>query len=97
MAAPAPGPRPLVREDLERARDTAFRRVPARRIRGERDALAFVDEVGVCSTFYRFPEVLSDHPHLEQASRIRIRDTAQAVRLALWDEKAGRLVPFEAG
>jgi hypothetical protein len=41
---------------LEAARDRAFRRVPARRVRGERDALAFVNAVGLCSTFYRFPE-----------------------------------------
>jgi hypothetical protein len=45
--------------DLERARDRAFRRVAARRVRGERDALAFVEEVGLCSTFYRFPEGLA--------------------------------------
>jgi hypothetical protein len=44
------------RAALERARDWAFRRVPARRVRGERAALAFVEEVGLCSTFYRFPE-----------------------------------------
>ena len=30
-----------------------------RRIKGERDALAFVETVGVCSTFYRFPEGLA--------------------------------------
>ena len=31
----------------------------ARRVRGERDALAFVEEVGLCSTFYRFPDGLA--------------------------------------
>ncbi len=41
---------------LERLRDRRFRRVPRRRIRSERDALAFIREVGFCSTFYRFPE-----------------------------------------
>ncbi len=41
---------------LERLRDRAFRRLPARRVRSERAAGAFVDEVGLCSTFYRFPE-----------------------------------------
>jgi len=41
---------------LHRLRDRRFRRLPARRVRGERDALAFVREVGFCSTFYRFPE-----------------------------------------
>jgi hypothetical protein len=30
--------------------------VPALRVRGERSALAFVEAVGFCSTFYRFPE-----------------------------------------
>jgi hypothetical protein len=46
----------LTREGLERWRDAAFRRVPGRRVRTERDALAFVEAVGLCSTFYRFPE-----------------------------------------
>jgi hypothetical protein len=54
-----PAARPLRREDVEHARERAFRRVAARRIRGERDALAFVNEVGICSTFYRFPEGLA--------------------------------------
>lgn len=44
---------------LERLRDHAFRRLPALRIRGERAALAFVESVGLCSTFYRFPEGLA--------------------------------------
>lgn len=44
---------------LERVRDRAFRRVPGRRVRGERAGLAFVEEVGLCSTFYRFPEGLA--------------------------------------
>jgi hypothetical protein len=43
-------------DSLTRLRDRRFRRLPGRRIRGERDALAFVREVGFCSTFYRFPE-----------------------------------------
>jgi hypothetical protein len=55
----APPPVAPSRDDLERARDRAFRRVPARRVRDERDALAFVDEVGLCSTFYRFPDGLA--------------------------------------
>ena len=41
---------------LHRLRDHRFRRLPAHRVHGERDALAFVREVGFCSTFYRFPE-----------------------------------------
>lgn len=41
---------------LERLRDRRFRRTPALRVRGERSALAFVEDVGVCSTFARVPE-----------------------------------------
>jgi len=59
MTEPAARPKTLARVDLERSRDRAFRRVPTRRIRSERDALAFVNEVGICSTFYRFPEGLA--------------------------------------
>ncbi|HEY7253105.1 MAG TPA: crosslink repair DNA glycosylase YcaQ family protein [Methylomirabilota bacterium] len=35
-----------------------FRHVPSRRVRSPRSALDFVNAVGVCSTFYRFPEGL---------------------------------------
>jgi hypothetical protein len=41
---------------LERLRARAFRRVPSRRVRSEGAALGFVEDVGFCSTFYRFPE-----------------------------------------
>ena len=41
---------------LEAKRARSFRQLPARRIRSERAAVAFGDAVGVCSTFYRFPE-----------------------------------------
>jgi hypothetical protein len=41
---------------LERRRDRRFRRAPALRVRDERQALAFVHDVGFCSTFYCFPE-----------------------------------------
>ncbi len=41
---------------LERLRDARLRRRPGRRVRSARSALAFVEEVGFCSTFYRFPE-----------------------------------------
>jgi hypothetical protein len=41
---------------LGRLRDRRFRRLPAHRVQGERGALAFVRDVGFCSTFYRFPE-----------------------------------------
>jgi hypothetical protein len=41
---------------LHRLRDRKFRRLAERRVQGERAALAFVRDVGFCSTFYRFPE-----------------------------------------
>jgi len=41
---------------LQRLRDRRFRRHPRLRVRSERSALAFVDDVGLCSTFYCFPE-----------------------------------------
>ena len=41
---------------LEALRDQRFRRAPALRVRNERQALAFVDDVGFCSTFYCFHE-----------------------------------------
>lgn len=48
----------LTREALERLRDKTFRRIPRLRVRGERSALAFIDEVGFCSTFHRLREPL---------------------------------------
>lgn len=41
---------------LENRRAHAFRQRPSRRVRSVRAALAFLDAVGFCSTFYRFPE-----------------------------------------
>jgi hypothetical protein len=41
---------------LEARRDRRFRRTTALRVRSERQALGFVDDVGFCSTFYCFPE-----------------------------------------
>jgi hypothetical protein len=46
----------LTADSLHRLREHRFRRLPTRRVHGERDALAFVRDVGFCSTFYRFPE-----------------------------------------
>jgi hypothetical protein len=43
-------------QSLQRMRDRRFRRVPQRRVGGAPAALAFVREVGFCSTFYRFPD-----------------------------------------
>jgi hypothetical protein len=37
-------------------RERHFRQRPALRVRGPRSAVAFVADVGFCSTFYRFPE-----------------------------------------
>ena len=41
---------------LEQRRAAAFRHGPTRRVRGAAGALAFVEAVGICSTFFRFPE-----------------------------------------
>jgi hypothetical protein len=41
---------------LQARRARRFRHLPALRLRSDRAAAAFVDAVGVCSTFYRFPE-----------------------------------------
>jgi hypothetical protein len=41
---------------LQRLRDRRFRRRPGLRVRSERSALGFVQDVGFCSTFYCFPE-----------------------------------------
>lgn len=43
---------------------------------------------------YRLPEVLRDHPELRNLSRITLRQSIEAVGLALWDEDARRLVSF---
>jgi hypothetical protein len=41
---------------LRALRDRRFRRRGAARVTGEASALAFIEAVGFCSTFYRFPE-----------------------------------------
>src|SRR5262245_11264621 len=41
---------------LQARRARRLRRLPGLRLRPDRAAAAFVDTVGVCSTFYRFPE-----------------------------------------
>jgi hypothetical protein len=45
--------------DLEAQRRHQFRQSPGRRVRSARAALALVQDVGVCSTFYRFPDGLA--------------------------------------
>ena len=42
--------------DLQARRDRRFRRAPGLRVRNAKTALAFVQDVGFCSTFYCFPE-----------------------------------------
>jgi omega-6 fatty acid desaturase (delta-12 desaturase) len=44
--------------------------------------------------FYRVSQVLKDLPHLGEVNRVTLGDSVRAVRLALWDEAAGRLVSF---
>jgi hypothetical protein len=44
---------------LTRRRAWNFRHLPGRRVRSGAGALAFVNAVGCCSTFYRFPEGLA--------------------------------------
>ena len=43
---------------LLRRRRRNFRQLPSQRVRSARSALAFVEAVGLCSTFHRFPEGL---------------------------------------
>ena len=43
---------------------------------------------------YRLSEALAAVPELQQATRLRIRDTMELVRLTLWDEVEERLVRF---
>lgn len=58
VGLPAPSGRTmaLTADTLERLRDRRFRRIRELRVGSERSALAFVNAVGFCSTFYRFPE-----------------------------------------
>jgi Winged helix DNA-binding domain len=44
----------MARRDVEAWRDRTFRRLPERRVRGERSALRFVEEVGFCFTLSDF-------------------------------------------
>jgi hypothetical protein len=49
----------LDRDALAERRRRHFRHVPGRRVRSARGALAFVEDVGICSTFYVFAEGLA--------------------------------------
>ncbi len=44
--------------------------------------------------FYRLPEVLRAHPHLQNLNRFTVLKTIRPLRLALWDEDQRRLVTF---
>lgn len=44
--------------------------------------------------YYRLPGVLRDHPTLAATGRLTLRQSLRCVRLALWDERQGRLIPF---
>jgi len=44
--------------------------------------------------YYRLPEVLRDYPELAGIGRISLWQSLGCVRLALWDERKGRLVSF---
>src|SRR5262245_21157609 len=50
---------PLDGDALALARRRRFRQAPGVRVRSARAALAFVDDVGICSTFYVFPDGLA--------------------------------------
>ncbi len=44
--------------------------------------------------FYRFPDVLRDHPELAAMGRLTLGQSLQCVRLVLWDEGRRRLISF---
>jgi len=44
--------------------------------------------------YYRLPQVLRDHPILASQGRLTILESLRCVKLALWDERQGRLVSF---
>jgi len=43
---------------------------------------------------YRLHECLADNAELRVVNRITLRDSVRCLRLALWDEDRGRLIPF---
>ncbi len=44
--------------------------------------------------FYRLPQVLRDHPVLDQAQRLTMWESFACINLHLWDEGQRRLLPF---
>jgi hypothetical protein len=51
MTAAAPVPNSAILDVFEQYRDFHFRRIPARRVTGEKSALKFIGEVGFCTGF----------------------------------------------
>jgi hypothetical protein len=51
MTTAAPVPHSEILDALERHRDFHFRRIPSRRVTGEKSALKFIGEVGFCTGF----------------------------------------------
>jgi omega-6 fatty acid desaturase (delta-12 desaturase) len=48
--------------------------------------------------FYRLPEILRDHPRLDEAQRLTLGESLKTAGLHLWDDRKRRLVSFsEAG
>jgi omega-6 fatty acid desaturase (delta-12 desaturase) len=45
--------------------------------------------------FYRLPEVLRDYPELADIGRVTIGESFGLVKLALWDERAKKLISFK--
>jgi omega-6 fatty acid desaturase (delta-12 desaturase) len=44
--------------------------------------------------YYRLPQVMRDHPELNDVGRLTLFKSLGCVRLALWDEGTKRLIPF---
>ena len=44
--------------------------------------------------YYNLGKVLEDHPELRHVSRLTLGESLSCIRLALWDDKAGRMVSF---
>jgi omega-6 fatty acid desaturase (delta-12 desaturase) len=53
-----------------------------------------VHHVGSKIPYYRLPQVLKDHPELNEMSQVTLWESFKTVRLTLWDEARGRLVSF---
>jgi omega-6 fatty acid desaturase (delta-12 desaturase) len=45
--------------------------------------------------YYRLPRVLRDHPQLAAVGRLTLLESLRCVRMALWDERRRRGIPFQ--